>query len=459
MKRMTFMLAATMLAGSTAEAQVVVADDRPLIRCGTSHDLPEGPPRVNDYQIVAAPAGSTSEIGVLFLYTDHFTASQVRTRTRDWIKTANGLFDTGKSGIRLTSVGVRAAPSSISRSAVSESEFEDWRDFRPVLGEVTRLDGALRDIRSELGADLVTVVAPAGPGAWGIAEVWHNQLDGNDMRKRSYNVVSMRADQVERLLFYEGFIFAHEIGHNLGLHHDRQTLDDSDGASSADWEDRLWDRAGFGYLNHDSGFVYRDGTPAPAGTIMAYADRVWLKGFSRPGDLPVYGYEHIELRSGDSTANADRALRKTAAAVAAFYEVESSEPPPDDDEEPPPPPPPHTGNCIDSAGKQVDCHTTAAGHSFAVQYFHQGEWKFGEIALTSGDSAVFYFFGPDNLEVFAKVLDGCAIDGTVWVYASGLTDLPIRLTVLRSGSDDSQGFSIPDGTVLRPNNGGRLLWC
>ena len=456
------MFAATLLVGWTAEAQVVGADDRLVIRCGTSHDLPEGPPRVMDYQMVAAPAGSTTEIGVLFLYTDHFKASQVRTRTRDWVKTANGLFDAGKSGIRLKSVGVRAAPSSISRKAASASDFEDWRDFRPVLAEVTRLDAALRDVRSELGADLVTVVAPAGPGAWGIAHVWHNQLDDSDMRKRSYNVVSMRADQVERLLFYEGFIFTHEIGHNLGLHHDRKTLDDGNGASSADWEKRLWDRAGFGYLNHASGFVYRDGTPAPAGTIMAYADNVWLRGFSRPGDLPVYRYEDIELRAGDSTANADRALRQTAAAVAAFYDVESSEPLPDDDEEPPPPdeePPPLTRKCLDSAGELVDCHTTASGHVFAVQYFHQGEWKFAEIEVTSGDSAVFHFFGPDNLEVFAKVLDGCAIDGTVWVYASGLTDLPIRLTVLRSGSDESKGFSIPDGTVLRPNNGGRLSWC
>lgn len=104
-------------------------------------------------------------------------------------------------------------------------------------------------------------------------------------------------------------------------------------------------------------------------------------------------------------------------------------------------------------------HTTAAGHTFRVSYFHGGAWKRAEVATRSGDSAAFHFFGPDNLEVFAKVLNGCGIDGSIWVYAAGLTDLPIALHVRRRGTDRWHPFSIPDGTVLRPQNGGRLRWC
>ena len=94
-----------------------------------------------------------------------------------------------------------------------------------------------------------------------------------------------------------------------------------------------------------------------------------------------------------------------------------------------------------------------------MQFFHEGEWRFAEVAVSSGDSAVVHFFGADNLEVFAKVLNGCAIDGSVWVYASGLTDLPLVLHVWPEGGGQSEPFQIPDGTVLRPQNGGRLNWC
>ena len=45
------------------------------------------------------------------------------------------------------------------------------------------------------------------------------------------------------------------------------------------------------------------------------------------------------------------------------------------------------------------------------------------------DSAVFYFFNPDNAEVLVKVLNGCAINGHWWVYSAPATDLRYRVTV------------------------------
>lgn len=46
------------------------------------------------------------------------------------------------------------------------------------------------------------------------------------------------------------------------------------------------------------------------------------------------------------------------------------------------------------------------------------------------DSGLFWFFDPDNWEVLIKVLDGCALNGHVWVYGASTTDLGyvIRVT-------------------------------
>ncbi len=54
----------------------------------------------------------------------------------------------------------------------------------------------------------------------------------------------------------------------------------------------------------------------------------------------------------------------------------------------------------------------------------------------TGRTGDFWFFHPANIEVVAKVLDGCAVNGHYWVYAVGLTDVAVTMTVrdLRSGS-------------------------
>ncbi|MDE2977549.1 MAG: hypothetical protein OXU63_08515, partial [Acidobacteriota bacterium] len=39
------------------------------------------------------------------------------------------------------------------------------------------------------------------------------------------------------------------------------------------------------------------------------------------------------------------------------------------------------------------------------------------------DSGLFSFFDPANWEVLVKVLDGCAANGHVWVFAASTTDL------------------------------------
>ena len=47
----------------------------------------------------------------------------------------------------------------------------------------------------------------------------------------------------------------------------------------------------------------------------------------------------------------------------------------------------------------------------------------------TGDSATYWFFGFDNIELVVKVLDGCAVNGHYWVFMAGLTNVHVKVTV------------------------------
>jgi hypothetical protein len=66
----------------------------------------------------------------------------------------------------------------------------------------------------------------------------------------------------------------------------------------------------------------------------------------------------------------------------------------------------------------------------------------------SRDSAAFFVFDPDNAELVLKVLDGCGVNGHHWVYASGLTDLPVDLVIEDRRSGETWSYSSSGGSVF-----------
>lgn len=61
------------------------------------------------------------------------------------------------------------------------------------------------------------------------------------------------------------------------------------------------------------------------------------------------------------------------------------------------------------------------------------------------DSGWFWFFGPDNAEVLVKVLDGCAVNDTFWVFAAGLTTLEVDLHVEDLVAHEAWTYHAPGG--------------
>jgi len=71
------------------------------------------------------------------------------------------------------------------------------------------------------------------------------------------------------------------------------------------------------------------------------------------------------------------------------------------------------------------------------------------VALT-GDAGYFSFFDPSNVEVVVKVLDGCALGGSWWLFAAGLTDVQVALNVTDEASGASRSYVNPMGRPFAP---------
>ena len=66
----------------------------------------------------------------------------------------------------------------------------------------------------------------------------------------------------------------------------------------------------------------------------------------------------------------------------------------------------------------------------------------------SADSGLFWFFGDNNWEVLAKVIDGCALNQHFWVFAAATTNVGYELTVTDPADPTrSRVYSNPLGTL------------
>lgn len=65
----------------------------------------------------------------------------------------------------------------------------------------------------------------------------------------------------------------------------------------------------------------------------------------------------------------------------------------------------------------------------------------------SRDTSIFWFFDPDNWELMVKALDGCAINGHYWIYASASTDVGYTMTITDSATGAERVYANPLGQI------------
>ena len=71
-------------------------------------------------------------------------------------------------------------------------------------------------------------------------------------------------------------------------------------------------------------------------------------------------------------------------------------------------------------------------------------------ATLTDDTAYLWFFDQNNVEVFLKVVNGCPVNDRFWVFAAGLTNVEVRITVEDTQNGTQKVYVNPRGTAFQP---------
>ena len=74
----------------------------------------------------------------------------------------------------------------------------------------------------------------------------------------------------------------------------------------------------------------------------------------------------------------------------------------------------------------------------------------GQATRLTSDTGTFAFFNPANLELMVKVLNACAVNQKFWVFAGGLTNVRVELTVTDTQTEAEKTYISGMSTPFQP---------
>lgn len=99
-----------------------------------------------------------------------------------------------------------------------------------------------------------------------------------------------------------------------------------------------------------------------------------------------------------------------------------------------------TALCLDGGRFQVSADWTKP----------TGENGHGNAITLTSDTGYFWFFDQSNVEMVVKVLDGCVVNGHQWVFAGGLTNVAVTLTVTNTQTGTPKVYENAQGAAFVP---------
>ncbi|HVR10694.1 MAG TPA: PKD domain-containing protein [Thermoanaerobaculia bacterium] len=97
--------------------------------------------------------------------------------------------------------------------------------------------------------------------------------------------------------------------------------------------------------------------------------------------------------------------------------------------------------CLDSNRYAVDVTWTAA---------QGGGTGAGNAVPLTDDTGYFWFFNSSNVEMVIKVLNGCGLNSKFWVFAGGLTNVQVDITVTDTVTGAVKTYHNPPNTPFQP---------
>jgi hypothetical protein len=195
---------------------------------------------------------------------------------------------------------------------VAETLQSELSSFNSTLNALTDVDDGRYDevhpLRDQHGADLVAMlISHTNGNICGIGWLMNEDDIGPQFADMGFTVTNTGCAS-------GGFTFQHELGHNMGAHHDH---DNSPAAGAFTW-------------SHGHRFFGNDGKQHR--TVMAYAPGQRIGYFSNPEILFEGVPTGVPIGTPNTEANNANTLNATASAVAAFRPATSSlGPPPEPD--------------------------------------------------------------------------------------------------------------------------------
>ena len=74
----------------------------------------------------------------------------------------------------------------------------------------------------------------------------------------------------------------------------------------------------------------------------------------------------------------------------------------------------------------------------------------GNAVFLTDDSGYFWFFNDSNTEMVVKVLNGCGLNNSYWVFAAGLTNVQVNWQVLDTQTNVTYPQVNPQGIAFAP---------
>jgi len=272
----------TRLAGLASRAANPVSPDYRIVSPAAMDRLRAAQPGAGTVQsaglapkTASAATADPLTVDLVIGYTQGFVTAQGS--TSNVVTRLNSMVDTANAGLVNSAVSGR-----IRLVHTMQVNYPDTNTNDAALGQLTGYDSdtqkpttpnpafnALRAAREQYGADLVSLVRPFKEPeqdscgiAWLVGGGKQPVTSNNGWDDFGYSVVSDGTDRNEqdgKTYYCEDHTLAHELGHNMGSQHDRDTAKGDDG--------KLDNPDDYGAFEYSFGYK-----PAAFYTIMAYGD-------------------------------------------------------------------------------------------------------------------------------------------------------------------------------------------